>query len=211
MKFIISICVWLSPLLCCAQTIQHKDQPAVQNPVLDDPAPDAPRRLPANGIYAGTTSQIPICTRQYVGHESLGNRCAKRQPVPVPHRQVQSHQRIGLGISRRCQQPNDPLLRICIPRQLRPHAQVTRNKNQPTTPTRQNRGRFRPMRKDPRTGSRISPYPDIGGQSWHKNSAPNPPKSSTPITHGFSLCLSAMHWLGNGSAAVPFHRSQCIR
>ena len=39
MKFIISICVWLSPLLCCAQTIQHKDQPAVQNPVLDDPAP----------------------------------------------------------------------------------------------------------------------------------------------------------------------------
>lgn len=202
MKFIISICVWLSPLICWSQTIQHKNQPEVQNPVSDDPAPmshddslrmaytleqrakfpyaqDSTLDMRVWGIAAQNDSLFQYLTDKFkVINESDS----------VFHENVNNLMILYYGYAYRDSYGQMPATEIKINQLLQQGK--TENAFDLCEKT---------LEQAP-----ASPHILILAANLAQKLGTKSSKELDSYYARFFTCLSAMHWLGNGSAEVPF-------
>lgn len=202
MKFIISICVWLSPLICWSQTIQHKDQPEVQNPVSDDPAPmfhddslrmaytleqrakfpyaqDSTLDMRVWGIAAQNDSLFQFLTDKFkVINESDS----------IFHEDVNNLMILYYGYAYRDSYGQMPATEIKINQLLQ------QSKTEDAFDLCE-----KTLEQAP-----ASPHILMLAANLAQKLGTRSSKEIDSYYARFFTCLSAMHWLGNGSAEMPF-------
>lgn len=202
MKFIISICVWLSPLICWSQTIQHKNQPEVQNPVSDDPAPmshddslrmaytleqrakfpyaqDSTLDMRVWGIAAQNDSLFQFLTDKFkVINESDS----------VFHEDVNNLMILYYGYAYRDSYGQMPATEIKINQLLQ------QGKTEDAFDLCE-----KTLEQAP-----ASPHILMLAANLAQKLGTRSSKEIDSYYARFFTCLSAMHWLGNGSAEIPF-------